>query len=153
MERPEELAGVLSHEMIHVLHRHSTRTLLREISARVMLSAALGGTDQLAGLLGNAVSLGMLHVSREAETEADVAGLRLMQHARIDPQGMVGCMRVLEQAGGGQLGMFAVFSDHPETRERLARIEKLASQARGPYRPLLPGVSWQHVRQAAQNVD
>lgn len=153
MQRPEEMAGVLSHEMIHVLHRHSTRTLLREVSARVMLSAALGGTDQLAGLLGNAVSLGMLHVSREAETEADVAGLRLMLRSRIDPGGMVGCLRVLDQAGGAQPRMLAMLSDHPETRDRLARIEALASEAKGPYRPLLPGVNWMDVREAAQIVD
>lgn len=140
-KRPEELAGVLAHEMIHVTHRHSTQALLRGASSRLLL-AALTGSDQMGGALEAAVSLGMLHYDREAEAEADREGMALIQRAEIDPTGMVDMMRRLEAVSGELPQAFVYLSDHPDTGDRIRKLDALSRKAAYRPRPLLPGVSW-----------
>lgn len=140
-KRAEELAGVLAHEMVHVTHRHSTKALLRGLSSRILL-AALTGSDQMGGALEAAVSLGMLHYDREAESEADREGMAVIQRAEIDPRGMVDMMRELESVGGEMPHALAYLSDHPDTGDRVQELEALSRKATYRPRPLLPQVSW-----------
>jgi hypothetical protein len=67
----EELAGVLAHEMQHILQRHATRALLQQVSMKILLAAAVGDGRGLSYGLEGAQTLGMLRYSRQKEEEAD----------------------------------------------------------------------------------
>jgi Zn-dependent protease with chaperone function len=86
--RPEELAGVLAHEVQHVEQRHSLKAMIRETGLRGLWAAVSG--DLGATLAGQAaLQLGSLRFSRDAEREADRRGFETLVKLDIDPQGMV----------------------------------------------------------------
>lgn len=115
---PEELAGVLAHEVAHVELRHSLRAAVKGLGLRTVLSLLLGdGTG--GALAGAAANLTELKFSRDAEREADREGLRRLQAARIDPQGMLGFFVRLEGAAGAGGAPPAWLSSHPPPGERL----------------------------------
>jgi len=145
-ERPEDLAGVLAHEMQHVYRRHAMKALVRDLSIAAIVGAVFGditGIGALAVAAGR--TLTTLHYSRETETEADREGLRLLQAARIDPAGMVRFFETLKKhTGGGELP--AYLSTHPDTDKRLAEMKVWAAATPVQSEPLLADVKWDEVR-------
>ena len=85
----DELAGVLAHEIQHVVLRHSVRGLVRTMGWRAALSIVFGDVGPLSGVGELASRLGSLKFSRDQETAADLGGLALLRRARIDPRGMI----------------------------------------------------------------
>src|SRR2546426_4736501 len=73
---PEEFAGVLAHEIQHVLHRDATRALVREMSVKTLLNVATGGGGGMVPLQGASI-LATLRYSRQAEAAADRDGMRM----------------------------------------------------------------------------
>ncbi|MFQ5458510.1 MAG: M48 family metallopeptidase, partial [Myxococcota bacterium] len=97
---PEELAGVVAHEIQHVTRRHIMKMLLEEASTRVILSAVIGdGGDALSFGVESARTLGTLRYSRGHEAEADAAGQRMLARAGIDPRGLIAFLETLREAG------------------------------------------------------
>lgn len=145
-ERPEELAGVLAHEMQHIYRRHAMKALVRDLSIAAIVGAVFGditGIGALAVAAGR--TLTTLHYSRETETEADMEGLRLLQAARIDPAGMVRFFETLKKHTG-DAGLPAYLSTHPDTEQRLAEMKALAAAMPVQSEPLLADVKWNEVR-------
>jgi predicted Zn-dependent protease len=145
-ERPEELAGVLAHEMQHIYQRHAMKALVRDLSIAAIVGAVFGditGIGALAVAAGR--TLTTLHYSRETETEADREGLRLLQAARVDPAGMVRFFETLKKHTG-DAGLPAYLSTHPDTEQRLAEMKALAEAAPIRSEPLLADVKWDEVR-------
>jgi predicted Zn-dependent protease len=142
---PEELAGVLAHEVQHVLQRHSTRGIIREVPVRVAIGTLASGTgiEAAAGIM---TSLGALRYRRGDETEADREGMRLMQDAEVDPNGMVAFMRTLETKGRSTPRVVSYLLSHPQTTDRVAALEELAKRSRFEPRPLLDAERWELVR-------
>ena len=119
-ERPEELAGVMAHEIQHVVQRHSLRAMVRGLGLRAILSIVLNGVGdagtQVAGLVEH---LGGLSFSREQEEQADRDGLALLQRAGIDGAGMADFFERLAKSSGEPP---AILSTHPASEERAGRI-------------------------------
>lgn len=143
-ETPEELAGVLAHEIAHAELRHGLRALVKNLGVRALAAAVLG--DIGGGLLADAAAqLGQLKFSRDAEREADVEGLRRLLRAEVDPQGMVRFFARLATKPTDSPP--ALLSTHPDSEER--RQSLAAEIARQPQRGWreLP-VDWVAVRAA-----
>lgn len=140
---PEELAGVLAHEMQHVLHRDATRGLVREMSVRAMLNVATGGAGmtplQAAGILAS------LRYSREAEAAADRDGMGMMEAAHLDPQGMIRMYQTLKREAGQTPRAPEYLATHPDIDSRIAELQKLARDATYIPKPLLPDVRWETI--------
>lgn len=146
-ETPEQLAGVLAHEVQHIYHRHSTRALLEQGSSSLLITAVTGDvTGALAYGIEGARVLGMLRYSRLHEDEADREGLRLLQAAGIDPAGMIAFYRTMAEKEPHQAETVSSLSTHPDTGDRIATLIRLAGPP--PQHPiaLLPGSDWKHVR-------
>ncbi|MBI3607492.1 MAG: M48 family metallopeptidase [Nitrospirae bacterium] len=118
-ESGDELAGVLAHEIQHVVLRHSLRGLVRTMGWRAALSILFGNTGSLAGVGELASRLGSLKFSRDQETAADLGGLALLRRARIDPRGMIAFFDTLAKEEHGRV---AFLSTHPVSTERAARL-------------------------------
>jgi len=138
---PEELAGVLAHEMQHVLKRHATRGILQSLSTSMLITLISGDT----GSLAQAVQvMGQLRYSRAIEREADEGGLTLLLRAGIDPKGMIDFFGALEKKYGSTQGNFNYFSTHPLTEDRISYLKaRILSGAK--YAPLFPDVPWKRV--------
>jgi Zn-dependent protease with chaperone function len=130
---PEELAGVLAHEIAHAELRHGLKGIAKSLGLRALASLALGDYG------GTAVAEGMKHLaelgfSREAEREADQEGLRRLLAAGIDPQGMVRFFELLEKER--QLTPPQFLSTHPSNAERIAALEREIARLPQDWQPL-----------------
>ena len=131
-ESGEEVAGVLSHELNHVLQRHGLERMVKMLGLAAVVGIVLG--DQQ-GLTGLAKQVGMelvtLKFGRAQETEADVTGIRLLSAARIAPDGMI---RFFERLSEKDKERVEVFSTHPMSAARAAllRAELAALPKRSP---------------------
>lgn len=130
---PEELAGVLAHEIAHAELRHSLKGVVKSLGLRAIASLALGdyGGTALAEGFKKLTELGF---SREAEREADQEGLRRLVAARIDPQGMVRFFELLEKEQ--QLTPPEFLSTHPSNAERIAALKSEIALLPKDWQPL-----------------
>jgi Zn-dependent protease with chaperone function len=140
---PEELAGVLAHEVQHILRRHATRALLQQLSMKVLLAAAVGDAKGLSYGLEGARVLGMLRYSRQYEEEADAGAIRLLVASGIDPGGLAAFFEAVQADRQASLKIPAYLSTHPDMEGRIQRLRTLAAEAPAPRTRLLPGYDWQ----------
>jgi Zn-dependent protease with chaperone function len=143
---PDELAGVLAHEIEHVLHRHATRAVIQLASTGLLLAALTGDmTGPLAYGLESARVLGQLQYSRHAEEEADRDGMRLLLAARVAPDGMIGFFDELAK-GEHPRRVLRYLSTHPSPRDRIGALRALAARAPGAPTPVLTDQQWQDLK-------
>lgn len=124
-----ELAGVMAHEMSHVILRHATHEASKQqfISLPAALAGGLAGSG--GGMLAKMAQLGiglgansiLLKFSRTAESEADALGSQIMAQAGYDPIEMAHLFQKLEAAGGSR--GFQILSDHPNPGNRVQAIQ------------------------------
>jgi predicted Zn-dependent protease len=128
-----EVAGVLGHEIEHVVRRHSVKQMEQAQGANVGVGilCALTGVCQ-SGVAQAAINVGGAAVfakfSRTDEVQADEGGFNNVMRAGISPRGMSTFFQKLiaeEQQGSG--GAAAWFSDHPGTSDRLADIPRMVN--------------------------
>ncbi|MEK7341211.1 MAG: M48 family metallopeptidase [Candidatus Binatota bacterium] len=146
-QSPEELAGVLAHELQHILQRHATQTLLRHASTGLLLSAIMGDISGTSAYgLEAARTLGTLRYSRSNEEEADAGGLRMLFQAGIDPAGMISFFETMKMESGGEPELLSYLSTHPSIEERVERLRPLvAALPKSPIK-LLRDYDWKDIR-------
>jgi predicted Zn-dependent protease len=145
-ESAEELAGVLAHEIQHVLHRHGTRMVFQRASTGLLLAAVAGDVSGVMAFgLETARTLGDLRHSRQNEEEADRDGLRMLLAAGIHPAGMIEFFRKMAMHEGATGVLPRYLSSHPASADRMERLSALAAAA-PPAPPLLPDHDWADVK-------
>jgi Zn-dependent protease with chaperone function len=118
--RPEELAGVLAHEIQHVEQRHSLKAMVKELGLRGLWAAVTG--DVGGTLAGQAtLKLTSLRFSRGTELEADAKGFDSLVGHGIDPSGMVDFFGTMEKAAGAAPP--AWLSTHPASAARQQALQ------------------------------
>ena len=147
-DAPDEVAGVLAHEMGHVYHRHAEAQIVRAMGIELLLKIASGGGDTVSGIAG---LLAILRYSRDAEREADSFALEELTKAAIDPLGLKRFfekMVKLEGENGSSGGIFGTMSDmmstHPVTEDRIKAIKPLPEGTTA--RPVLSDADWNGLR-------
>ena len=127
---PDEVAGVLAHELGHVQHEHPTQGMLRNLGISALLQFLTGGTD-LEGLANAGGILAFLSYSRAAEEEADRTAIEMLDATGINADGLSRFFNRLEkeeEASGIADLIPGWLSTHPPTA---ARREATARQATG----------------------
>ncbi|MGP8200687.1 MAG: M48 family metallopeptidase [Limisphaerales bacterium] len=128
-DQPEELLGVLAHELGHFTKRHAIRRIVAAAGPLVIFGVFLHSGSGAGNLLGTGAGLMIFEgFSQEYETEADVTGWSYLVAANIDPRGMIRALQKLEASEGvGVAALHKVvpqaFQSHPATEERIARLE------------------------------
>ena len=124
MKNYNELVALLSHEITHVTHQHSLKSLGRSAATSIFISALFGDISGIsAGILDQANQLKQLRFSRELETEADQHGVDFMVKYKVNPMGMINLMQILDAEGEKQDGFMKYLSTHPETKERINALK------------------------------
>ena len=130
-----EVAGVLGHEIEHVVRRHSVKQMEQAQGANVGVGilCALTGVCQ-SGVAQAAINIGGTAVfakfSRTDEVQADEGGFNNLIRAGINPRGMLTLFQKLlaEEQQSGNSNVAAWFSDHPGTSDRIADIQRMLNQ-------------------------
>ncbi len=145
---PDEVAGVLGHEMGHAIEVHPEEAVLRALGTTVGVQLLLGGwTPDLVTQAGSQLLL--LRHSRANETEADEVALRILKGARIGSGPFAGFFEKInkeeEKAKAKSQGyrLPDVFATHPPPPERAQRAR---SQASYPATPALDSADWDALR-------
>jgi len=140
---PEEVAGVLAHEVQHVEARHTLQNLIHDLGWRAVLSVALGdlGGDVWAGM---AHRLGTLKYGRDLEREADLKALERLRRAGIAPDGLIGFFEKLARMEG--MGV-ALLASHPTSAERIDNL-RAAIAAQGSYPVQALAYDWQAIQRS-----
>jgi hypothetical protein len=127
-----ELAGVIAHEISHVVQRHGTRAASKQMAAQLPL-AILGGVmgqGALAQMAQMGYSFGansyFLRNSRKSESEADLLGTDIMYDTGFNPRAMSDFFNKLEKEGGGARGP-QFLSDHPDPGNRAQAVAQEVS--------------------------
>ena len=121
-ESGEEVAGVLSHELNHVLQRHGLERIVKHLGLLTVVAVVLGDQQGLGGMVKQlGVELLTLKFGREQENEADLKGLQLLQRAKIDPSGMI---RFFERLSEQDEGRMEWLSTHPMSVARAERLNR-----------------------------
>ena len=135
LETDGQLAGVLAHEIGHVIERHSSQQMAKaQLTSGLTNAAAVAAYDpdrpgtrnaaMVAALVGQLVNL---RYGRGDELQADGWGVKLTSAAGYDPRAMIRVMEILEKASGR--GSVEFLSSHPNPGNRIERInEEIASQ-------------------------
>lgn len=129
-----QLAGVLGHEVGHVVGRHGAEHLAKQQLGTALVNAVgIAASDspesaRQAAVLAQAINqLVSLKYGREDELESDELGFRFMTEAGYNPEGIVELMQILASANqGGEPPEF--FSTHPNPDNRVERLEDLITQ-------------------------
>jgi len=120
-----QLAGVLGHEIGHVVARHSAQQMAKSNLTQGILRGVLVASDPSGGAVQAAAYIGQLinmKYGREDELQADQLGVRFMSKSGYDPRAMIGVMKILEAStGGARPPEFQ--STHPSPKNRIGRIK------------------------------
>jgi predicted Zn-dependent protease len=125
LETEDQLAGVLGHEVGHVIHRHGAERmakmeLTQGLTGAAVIASGDYSTAQAAQMIGNLVNM---KYGRDQELESDDWGVRIMIEAGYDPRRLIDVMDILEQASGPNRAP-EFQSTHPSPDNRREQIEQ-----------------------------
>jgi predicted Zn-dependent protease len=122
LENEAQLAGVLGHEIGHVVHRHAAEHMAQaDFYQSIVMATGVGTGDNRAAAMAQYVTqIRSLKYSRDDELESDEWGLKLMAEAGFDPRQMLNVMEILQAAGGS--GGSEMMSTHPLPQSRIEQI-------------------------------
>ncbi|MCB0600731.1 MAG: M48 family metalloprotease [Saprospiraceae bacterium] len=125
LETEDQLAGVIGHEIGHVLARHGAERIAKEQLTQGLTGAAVVAsgdynTAQAAQMIGQLINM---KYGREQELQADDLGVRLMMETGYNPEDMVGVMEILKAVSGpNRVPEFQ--STHPDPENRIEHIRE-----------------------------
>mgnify|MGYP005850548269 CR=1 FL=1 len=129
-DNESQVAGVLGHEIAHVALRHGTNQASK--AQLLQLPAVLGGAMAGGGITGTLAQLGiglgangvLMKFSRNAETDADILGTRILHQAGYNPIELARFFEKLQAQSGKNNAITAFMSSHPDPGNRKKRIEE-----------------------------
>jgi len=147
-KRPEELAGVLAHEIAHIEHHHVMKKLITDVGLSMLTTMAGGGSG---GEIGRETVrlLSSTAFDRDQESEADKAAVHYMAKAGIDPEYLANFLFRLSQEKGNIPRHFEWISTHPNSQDRSAEILNLRKLETFHAKALVDSGMWEHVRRLA----
>ena len=134
---PDELAGVIAHEIGHVANRDGTRSILQAAGLSFLFGMMLGDFTGGGVVVLAAQTIMRSSYSREVESAADSYGVALI--GRVGGDGRALGTILGRIAADGESSM-TILRDHPVTKERITRINAIAPERSGP--PLLDAADW-----------
>ncbi|MFN3455060.1 MAG: M48 family metallopeptidase [Pseudobdellovibrio sp.] len=143
VSRPEDLLGVVAHEMVHVKNRHVIRSVAQAVGVYTVLAFLFGDITGIgAVLVDQGGPLLSLSYSRDLEEEADEEALRLLVQNNIDPVGLADALNIiyqeqaklLSQSPTGEImkkvSKISWLNSHPEIEQRISFLKAEGEEMR-----------------------
>lgn len=131
LENEAELAGVLAHEMGHVIERHSAQQMAKSQLGNMLVTAfgtaasdSYNAQQQSMMIAAMVNQMIQLRYSRGDESQADEWGVKLMEKVGYDPRGMIQVLEVLKKESGGKGRGPDIFQSHPNPDLRIEQIKE-----------------------------
>jgi hypothetical protein len=141
-DNPDELAGILAHELGHLKHHDNMRGLIYNGGTSFLIGLLFGDVTGSSAVIFASRSVVEASYSREAETSADTFAIDIMHALGRSPKPAAELMfRITGKEGGG---LTTILASHPLTEDRLARMTKEDRPESGP--PLLTDKEWQALK-------
>lgn len=128
-EHPDELTGVIAHEIAHIERNHIMTNVIRQIGAGIFFDVVFGGAGAGQAVAIASVNLAGLRYSRSDEADADQRGLDYLDATGIDAGGLARLFDRLAEEDGD---IPTLISSHPATAERAAAARARSRQGRTP---------------------
>ncbi len=133
LENEDQLAGVMGHEIGHVIARHGAERIAKQeltqgLTGAAVIAAGDYGSTQAAQMIAGMVNM---KYGREQELESDELGVRFMIEAGYNPSEMIGVMRILKAASGDGKRQPEFMSTHPDPGNRMEKIEDAIEKYEG----------------------
>ena len=134
LKSEDQLAGVLGHEMGHVVGRHSNEQMANSqlwsgLAQGLGVLLSDGHNNSGAQIANMVAQWRVMKFSRDDESESDALGVRFMMQAGYNPEALIGVMEILAQvSGGGNKSDF--MSSHPNPANRMERIREAIAKER-----------------------
>lgn len=154
MDTPDQLAGVLAHEMAHVARRHVMAAVIRELGGAMVLDLLVGGGSGAGQQIAiSGLQIQSLRHGRRAESEADELAIDYLVDVGVDPEALAEFFDVIADFSGddGQPGVAELLLSHPSPTSRAevsrARAETARAASHGELRPALSGEAWEALKE------
>ena len=149
-ESPEEIAGVLAHEIGHVYHRHVLQQVIRSTFVVAALNFAMGDVSGAIlidpGTMGMVIQMGF---SRKTEAQADRFAGQILKEAGVSASGLVDFFSRIETRDKSQMKWL---STHPLSKERIEFFKSIAKeQATQELSPVMSQTSWLQLKNICQS--
>jgi predicted Zn-dependent protease len=126
----EQLAGVLGHEIGHVIGRHSAERIASSEFWRTATMGATVGAGDIGNVVGGIGQNTLLKNGRGDELESDELGVLFMIQSGYNPNEMIEVMKILKAAGGpNRVPEFQ--SSHPDPENRIEKIKEAIAKYKG----------------------
>lgn len=144
----EEVAGVLSHEITHVLEQHGLKKIIRQAGMGILIAIILGDASIIAQLADLASNLKILHFDRIQEEKADAGAVKILKQADISPSHFISFLDILKSLEKSNLNDIPeLLSTHPMTEKRIERLSKIKE----PDNIRSLGINWSSVKSILEN--
>ncbi|MDD4928160.1 MAG: M48 family metallopeptidase [Gallionella sp.] len=121
-----ELAGVLAHEIAHVIKKHHLKILQQSRMVDLggkLLGKQAGGNDNIRNLIGSGAEIVSRSLDKGAEFEADRTGIVLAARAGYNAYGLPGVLQQIGHSSADDSSVALLFKTHPHPDERLAKLD------------------------------
>ncbi|HEY3300151.1 MAG TPA: M48 family metallopeptidase [Methylophilaceae bacterium] len=126
LENEAQLAGVLGHEIGHVIKKHHLKLLQKSQLINFgasLLGSKLGKTDlTVQKVIGNGAEIMARGLDKDAEFEADRIGMTLATRAGYDPFGLTDVLQTIGQTNKNDSSVALLYKTHPSPDDRLAKL-------------------------------
>lgn len=140
-KNPEQLAGVIGHELAHLEKGHIMKKLAKEIGFSVLVSMT-SGSEAAGEVLSSLTSSAY---DRSLETEADLTAVDYLLEAKINPAPLADFM--YSMSGGSPSALYWI-STHPDPEDRANEILNMLKKQKTSYEPVLENSKWQNLKKA-----
>lgn len=149
-ESPEELAGVVAHEVAHLQLNHVMRKLVKEVGLATLVGMVTGGKNRQA--ISTAHDLSRTAFDRKFEKEADLRAVDYMIAADINPQPFADFLFKMSKHSGSQ-ALEAWLSTHPESAERADYVLEYSGSKTYDTRDIISAATWISTKEILQAID
>ena len=124
-EQPEQVAGVLAHEMAHATQRHGLQRISQSLGIAAAANLLIGDVEGILVLGSELFRLASINsYSRGQEGDADAEGVRMMHAAALDPLSMAQFFEIMKEQAGNLPAQLTWISTHPDHDARIISIRE-----------------------------
>ncbi len=143
---PEQVAGVLAHEMAHVVRRHGMQRIAQSVGIVACVQVLFGDVTGIAAVGVQVLEESAINsYSREHEHQADMDGVATLAASGVDPRALADVFALLQKEQAGALQLPAFLASHPDLK---LRVDEVRGQAgRSGFKRAAPfALSWAEVQ-------